>query len=109
MTRQPRKSGSRFELNAANGPGQNVWALLPAASAMVYCRFGFSPSLSLENRQSKTRVTLLEKQTRLVDELAVFDDPHERLTAVIDRAKRCAALPPTERIDANRIHGCVSV
>lgn len=54
-------------------------------------------------------MTLLEKQSRLVDELAVFDDPHERLTAVIDRAKRSAALPAPQRIETNRVRGCVSI
>ncbi len=39
----------------------------------------------------------------------MLDDPHERLTAVVDRARRRAPLPATERVDANRVHGCVSV
>jgi cysteine desulfuration protein SufE len=54
-------------------------------------------------------VTLLEKQQRLVDELGIFDDPHERLTAVIDRAKKFPPLPPELRNAAHRVPGCVSV
>jgi cysteine desulfuration protein SufE len=54
-------------------------------------------------------VTLLEKQRRLVEEFSLFDDPHERLSAVIDRAKKIPPLPPKQRVDANRVPGCVSV
>jgi cysteine desulfuration protein SufE len=54
-------------------------------------------------------VTLLDKQQRLVDEFAVFDDPHERLTAVVDRAKKHRPLDPSRRIDGHRVPGCVSV
>jgi cysteine desulfuration protein SufE len=54
-------------------------------------------------------VFLAGKLQRLVDDLAVFEDPHERLATVVDRAKRVPTLPPTERIDANRVRGCVSV
>ena len=50
-----------------------------------------------------------ERLQRLHDDFAVFDDPHERLTAVIDRARKIPALFPAERTEANRVHGCVSV
>jgi cysteine desulfuration protein SufE len=55
------------------------------------------------------RVFLAEKLQRVVDEFSVFDDPHERLAAVVDRAKRTPSLPAADRIDANRVRGCVSV
>jgi cysteine desulfuration protein SufE len=54
-------------------------------------------------------VFLTGKLQRLVDDLSILDDPQERLTAVVDRAKRVPPLPATERRDANRVRGCVSV
>jgi cysteine desulfuration protein SufE len=54
-------------------------------------------------------VFLADKLQRLRDDLAVLDDPHERLATLVDRAKRTPALPAEDRIDANRVHGCVSV
>lgn len=52
---------------------------------------------------------LTEKLQRLAEDFAVFDDPHERLTAVIDRARKTPPLPPADRTDAHRVPGCVSV
>ena len=52
---------------------------------------------------------LADRLQRVVDDFAVFDDPHERLAAVVDRAKRLPPLKSLERIDANRVRGCVSV
>ena len=53
-------------------------------------------------------VTLAEKQQQLTDDLAIIEDPQERLGAVIDRAKRLAPLPPSARTAENRVPGCVS-
>ena len=53
-------------------------------------------------------MTLAEKQQLAADDLAIIDDPHERLSAVVDRAKRLPPLPDSECIDANRVRGCVS-
>lgn len=52
---------------------------------------------------------LNERLQRLTEDFAVFDDPHERLAVVIDRARKTSPLPPADRTDANRVHGCVSV
>ena len=52
---------------------------------------------------------LSRKLEQLVADLAVLDDPQERLALIVDRAKRVPPLPPTERVDSNRVHGCVSV
>lgn len=52
---------------------------------------------------------LAGKLQRLVDDFAVFDDPQERLAAIVDRARRIPPLPPHDRTDANRVRGCVSV
>lgn len=52
---------------------------------------------------------LAEKLQRIVDEFAVIEDAHERLAAVVERSKRTPPLPAADRIDANRVRGCVSV
>ena len=52
---------------------------------------------------------LADKLQRVLADFAVFDDPQERLTALVDQATKAPRLPPEERIDANRVHGCVSV
>jgi cysteine desulfuration protein SufE len=54
-------------------------------------------------------VFLADKLQRMIDEFAGLEDPHDRLGAVIDRAKKVPPLPSKERIDANRVRGCVSV
>jgi cysteine desulfuration protein SufE len=56
-----------------------------------------------------TGVFLSDKLQRLLDDLAVLDDPQERLATIVDRAKRVPPLTPVERIDANRVRGCVSI
>jgi cysteine desulfuration protein SufE len=53
-------------------------------------------------------VSLVEKQQRMIEELAVIDDPQERLSAVVDRARRRPPLPETERTADHRVRGCVS-
>ncbi|HUR59559.1 MAG TPA: SufE family protein [Opitutaceae bacterium] len=52
---------------------------------------------------------LTQKLQRLVEDLAVLDDPQERLGLVVDRAKKIPPLPPADRTDANRVHACISV
>ena len=52
---------------------------------------------------------LAEKLQHVIDDFAVLDDPQERLAAVVDRAKKIPPLPPSDRTDANRVRGCVSV
>jgi cysteine desulfuration protein SufE len=53
-------------------------------------------------------MTLAEKQQTLIDDLAVIPDVRERLNEVVTRTKRAAALGDDERIDSNRVRGCVS-
>ena len=52
---------------------------------------------------------LAEKLQHVVDDFAMLDDPQERLAAVVDRAKKMPPLPASDRTDANRVRGCVSV
>jgi cysteine desulfuration protein SufE len=54
-------------------------------------------------------VPLTPKLEKLVDDLAVVDDPQERLMLLVDRAKRTPPLPPEDRIESNRVRACVSV
>jgi cysteine desulfuration protein SufE len=54
-------------------------------------------------------VDLREKLEDLRGELAPFADAHERLSHLVDRARRAPRLSPAERTDANRVPGCISV
>lgn len=54
-------------------------------------------------------MTLAEKQQRLIDDFSFIDDPQERLTLVVDRAKKLPPLADSERTDAARVRGCVSL
>ena len=51
---------------------------------------------------------LAKKQQQLCDDLLGIEDHHERLAAVVNRARRDAAFPPEERKDATRVRGCIS-
>jgi cysteine desulfuration protein SufE len=53
-------------------------------------------------------VTLAEKQQQLADDLAIIEDPQERLAAVVDRARRLPPLPAADRTEEHRVRGCVS-
>jgi hypothetical protein len=44
-------------------------------------------------------VFLADKLQRLRDDLAVLDDPHERLAVIVDRARRTPPLPAEDRIE----------
>lgn len=52
--------------------------------------------------------TIAEQQRRLREDLAVIEDPQERLAIVVDRVRARPPLPAGDRIDANRVPGCVS-
>lgn len=53
-------------------------------------------------------MTLVEKQQRLIEDLAIIPDRQERLAAVVDRGRAASKLLPSEKTDANRVPGCVS-
>lgn len=53
-------------------------------------------------------MNLAERQQLLVDDLAIIEDPQERLAAVVDRAKRLPPLPASDRTEDHRVRGCVS-
>lgn len=44
----------------------------------------------------------------MIEDLAIIDDPQERLSLVVDRARQRPALPEAERTEAHRVKGCIS-
>jgi cysteine desulfuration protein SufE len=53
-------------------------------------------------------MTLAEKQRALIEELSIVDDRHERLSLVVERARRAPSLPPADKHDVTRVPGCLS-
>ena len=53
-------------------------------------------------------MSLAEKQRQLVVKLAIIEDPHERLAALMSRAKKWPAPAQGHLIEDNRILGCQS-
>ena len=54
-------------------------------------------------------MTLAEKQQQMIDDLALIENPQERFSAMVDRARSRPPLPEAERTEANRVKGCVSL
>lgn len=54
-------------------------------------------------------MTLAEKQRVLIDDLSIVDDRHERLSLVVNRYRRAAPLPASDKNDTTRVPGCVSL
>ena len=53
-------------------------------------------------------MSLAEKQRQLVAKLAIIEDPHERLAALMSRAKKCPAPAAEHLTEKHRIIGCQS-
>ncbi len=53
-------------------------------------------------------MSLSDKRRALIDELALFDDPHERFQYIIDRAKSAPALDAKYKVETLLIEGCTS-
>ena len=51
---------------------------------------------------------LTAKLSALADDFTPIDDLQERLTVLVDRARRTPPLPVTARTEAHRVHGCIS-
>jgi cysteine desulfuration protein SufE len=47
-------------------------------------------------------------QQQLLDDFLLIENAQERLSAVVDRARRRLPLPAAERTDVHRVPGCVS-
>lgn len=50
----------------------------------------------------------LELQRSLIDRFLPIEDPQERLSAVVDRARKLPPISETERTEANLVRGCSS-
>src|SRR6478736_6232401 len=44
----------------------------------------------------------------MIEDLTIIDDPQERLSLVVDRARKRPPLSETERTEAHRVKGCIS-
>jgi cysteine desulfuration protein SufE len=53
-------------------------------------------------------MTLAEKQHALIEELSIVDDRRERLSLVVERARRVPSLPAVDKNDSTRVPGCLS-
>lgn len=51
---------------------------------------------------------LAEKQQRLIAKYRIIEDTHERLAAITASGRKWPSPTAAERIDANRVQGCVS-
>ena len=51
---------------------------------------------------------MTDRQQQLLDDLNLIEDAQERLTIVVDRARKLAPLPENQRTDKYRVPGCVS-
>jgi len=49
-----------------------------------------------------------EKIKSILDDLLAFSDPLERLEYLIDRAQAMPPLPESDKVEANRIEGCMA-
>jgi cysteine desulfuration protein SufE len=52
--------------------------------------------------------SLAEKQAASIARYAIIEDSHERLAAVVARGQKWPASMQAERVEANRVAGCVS-
>ena len=53
-------------------------------------------------------MNLEDKQTQLVEELALIPDAYERLGYIVELGKRAQGIPEAMRIDQFKIEGCLS-
>jgi len=53
-------------------------------------------------------MTLAQRHQQLIDDLLIIPDRQERLTVIVDQARRIPPLPSTDRIAAHLVAGCQS-
>jgi len=53
-------------------------------------------------------MSLAEKQSRIIARLSVIEDAHERLAALMSRAKKIPAPAAEQLTEENRVQGCQS-
>lgn len=53
-------------------------------------------------------MSLTDRHQQITDDLSIIPDRQERLAAIVDRCRKLAPFPTTDRIDAHRVAGCQS-
>ena len=53
-------------------------------------------------------MTTREKQTALIARFSIIEDAQERLAAIVARGRKWPAVAVAEKVDAQRVQGCVS-
>jgi cysteine desulfuration protein SufE len=53
-------------------------------------------------------MTLAERHQRLVDDLSIIHDRHERLAVIVERTRKLPPFSAAERIAEHRVAGCQS-
>ncbi len=53
-------------------------------------------------------MSLVERQHQMIARLSLIEDAHERLAALMSRAKKIPAPDPAQLTDENRVNGCQS-
>ncbi|MEM7015075.1 MAG: SufE family protein, partial [Verrucomicrobiota bacterium] len=54
-------------------------------------------------------MTLKEKQQQLIDDFSLIENRMERFSAIVDRKNPLEPLDDADKIDTNRVPGCVSM
>ncbi|MDB6156198.1 MAG: Fe-S metabolism protein SufE [Chthoniobacteraceae bacterium] len=71
-------------------------------------RFGH-PCIALHTlAMQKIPMSVLQTQLQITKRLSLIEDSQERLAAVVDRVRKLPPLNESERVESNRIQGCVS-
>lgn len=53
-------------------------------------------------------MSVADRQQRLIDDFEIIENRQERLAAIVAHAKKRPPLPASDRIEANRVLGCIS-
>jgi cysteine desulfuration protein SufE len=53
-------------------------------------------------------MTFGEKRAGTIEDFSFIENRQERLAAIVDRARKLPPLPDAERVDGNRVTGCIS-
>ena len=54
-------------------------------------------------------MTLAEKQQQMIDDYSLIENRIERFSAIVDRANPLEPLDDADKVDGNRVPGCVSM
>jgi cysteine desulfuration protein SufE len=51
---------------------------------------------------------MTDRQRQLIEDFNLIENPQERLSAIVDRARRMPHLADADRTDSHRVPGCIS-